>query len=129
PHAALAHIAAVVRHAAIGVMKGNADAEWVNRFVRGKNEPPRDDHRQISYVPLPSIGHEHADAMIRNVMLIAPIGCEDRLERVAARVEGALLKFKGADEPCDTDAPPRVTLPESLERIKPPKGKFIDTCY
>ena len=139
PHALLAHIAAVVRHAAIEYMEkgGNApswiaEAErgsWVSRFVRGKNDPPRDDHQQISYVPLPSIGHEHSDAMIRNVMLIAPIGRERELEYVAERLEGIPLEFKDAGEGCDIGTPPRVPLPRSLRRFTPPRGKFIDRCY
>jgi CRISPR-associated protein Csb2 len=130
PHAALAHIAAAVRHAAIGMMEGNGDAAWLNRFVRGKNEPQRDDHQQISYVPLPSIGHEHADAMIRNVMLVAPIGCEVQLKFVADRLDGAPLRFKGdGDEPNDVETLPRATLPALIERFNPPEGKFIRTHY
>jgi CRISPR-associated protein Csb2 len=139
PHLLLAHIAAVVRHAAIECMKDGRNAPswmseaergpWVSRFVRGKNEPPRDDHQQISYVPLPSIGHAHSDAMIRNVMLIAPIGRERELEHVAARLDGVLLKFKDTGEDCDAGAPPRVPLPHSIQRFKPPEGKFIEKCY
>jgi CRISPR-associated protein Csb2 len=139
PQALLTHIAAVVRHTAIECMKDGRNAPswmsegergpWVSRFVRGKNDPPRDDHQQISYVPLPSIGHEHSDAMIRNVMLIAPIGRERELEYVAARLDGASLQFKDTGEECDTDTPPRVPLPQSIQRFNPPKGKFIDKCY
>ncbi len=139
PQPLLAHIAAVVRHAAIDSMKDGRNAprwideskraEWARRFVRGKNDPPRDDHQQISYVPLPSIGHEHSDAMIRNVLLIAPIGREDELEHVAARVDGVKLEFKDEGEGCDTGTPPRIPLPHTIERFNPPKGKFIDKCY
>ena len=139
PHALLAHIAAVVRHAAIDRMREGRNAPswisqaerapWVNRFVRGKNDPKRDDHQQISYVPLPSIGHEHADAMIRNVMLIAPIGREEELEHVAKRLDDALLQFKDAGEGGDVGAPPRVPLPHSIQRFTAPRGKFIDKCY
>jgi CRISPR-associated protein Csb2 len=140
PHALLAHIAAVVRHAAIKAMDEGRNAPswkreaergpWVSRFVRGKKESKNDDHQQISYIPLPSIGHEHSDAMIRNVMLVAPIGCERELDHVAARLEDAILEFKGdAGEPCDIDVPPRVALPRSLRQFNPPPGKFIHTRY
>lgn len=139
PHALLAHIAAVVRHAAIMCMEEGRNAPswipqadrgpWVSRFVRGKNDPQRDDHQQISYVPLPSIGHEHADAMIRNVMLIAPIGREEELEHVAQRLDGVSLEFEDAGEECDTGTPARVPLPRSLQRFTPPRGKFIERCY
>jgi CRISPR-associated protein Csb2 len=139
PHALLVHIAAVVRHAAIDCMEQGRNAPswiseaerdpWVSRFVRGRNDPPRDDHQQLSYVPLPSIGHQHSDAMIRNVMLIAPIGRERELEHVAARLEGVPLKFKDAGEECDADPPPQAALPHSLQRFNPPQGKFIERCY
>ncbi len=139
PQPLLAHIAAVVRHAAIKYMDRGRDAPswipeaergpWVCRFVRGKNEPERDDHQQISYLPLPSIGHEHSDAMIRNVMLVAPVGRERELGHIAARLDGIPLEFKDTGEACDTDMPPRVPLPHSIQRFIPPHGKFIDKCY
>jgi CRISPR-associated protein Csb2 len=147
PQPLLAHIAAVVRHAAIECMKKDGSnaprwideakrAEWVERFVRGLNKPARNDHQQISYVPLPSIGHDHSDAMIRNVMLIAPIGCDRELEYVATRLSDLPLEFKdekknGQDdgEPCDPNMPSCVALPRSLQRFNPPQGKFIDKCY
>lgn len=139
PQPLLAHIAAVVRHAAIEHMRDGRNApswipeaerdSWVSRFVRGKVEPGRKDHQQISYVPLPSIGYEHSDAMIRNVMLIAPIGRERELEHIAARLDGIPLEFKDTGEACDTDMPPRVPLPHSIQRFTPPRGRFIDKCY
>lgn len=143
----LAHIAAVVRHAAINSMgekgsnapqwiKESEREAWVGRFVRGKVESKHSVHQQISYVPLPSIGFEHSDAMIRNVMLVAPIGCERELEYVATRLSDIPLEFKDDKknqqddgEPCDPNVPPRVALPRSLQRFNPPQGKFIDTCY
>ena len=97
PHAKLIHIAAMLRHVAIERMKNDPppwkhdDPTWVERFVCGhRGDALR--HQQISYVPLPSIGHEYADAMIRNVMLIAPLGCERELEYVAERIDGEKLK-------------------------------------
>ncbi len=140
PQPLLAHIAAVVRHAAIECMDKGRNAPswipeaergpWVSRFVRGKNDPACDEHQQISYVPLPSIGHEHSDAMVRNVMLIAPIGREGELEHVAKRLNGMQLEFKlDAGEECDADTPLRVPLPHSIQRFTPPRGKFIDKCY
>jgi hypothetical protein len=83
PHAKLIHIAGMVRHAAIQRMEADPPswiehpADWINRVVRGKrDESSTVEHRQFSYVPLPSIGHEHADAMIRNVMVVAPMGMD-----------------------------------------------------
>lgn len=141
PQPLLAHIAAVVRHAAIDCMGGESGSnapswipaaergDWVSRFVRGKVEQGCKNHQQVSYVPLPSIGHEHADAMIRNVMLIAPIGCEQELEHVAERLDGVTLEFKDAGEACDTGMPPHIALPRSLQQFTAPRGKFIDKHY
>ena len=76
PHAKLVHIAGMVRHLSIKAMcDAGKEADFVSRFVRGKRDPSAgEEHKQISYVPLPSIGHEHADGIIRNVMLVAPSG-------------------------------------------------------
>lgn len=67
--------------------------------------------------------------MIRNVMLIAPIGRERELEHVAARLESVSLEFKDTGEDCDAGTPSRVPLPHSIQRFKPPEGKFIEKCY
>ncbi len=62
PHAKLIHIAGMVRHSAIKAMSHNPppfinDPQWVNRVVRGKrDESAEDEHKQFSYVPIPSIG-------------------------------------------------------------------------
>ena len=82
PHAQLIHIAGMTRCAAIKTMKlfpseGKGE-EWVKSFVRGMKPQGETDHKQFSYVPLPTLGHQHADAMIRRVMIVAPFGCEPR---------------------------------------------------
>lgn len=104
PHARLIHIAGMTRHASIQAMKElppqgieNADA-WVNSFVRGLRPEGEDDHRQLSYLPLPSIGHEHADAMIRRVMITAPIGSEAELRHLAGQIDGLQLRPEGGGE-------------------------------
>ena len=71
PHATLIHVTSRVRQTAIERMKAdpptsveNTD-KWISSVVRGKrDESSAEEHRQFSYVPLPSVGHEHADAMI-----------------------------------------------------------------
>ncbi len=84
PHARLVHIAAMVRHLAIELMKRDPPVwigdptKWIDTFVCGHCQNNAE-HEQFSYVPLPSIGHGHADAMIRNVMLIAPLGANASL--------------------------------------------------
>jgi CRISPR-associated protein Csb2 len=131
PHARLVHIAGMVRHVAIEAMtEAGADADFVNRFIRGKRDAASgDEHKQISYVPLPSIGHAHADGMIRNIMLVAPIGMERELADVALRIDGVPLKPEGNLEGREPESLPTDAYGAELRRFTSPKGKFIDTRY
>jgi len=103
-HAKLVHIAGMVRHAAIKVMgdfhpDGVDDPEaWVHSFVAGHRSDGVETHERFSYIPLPSIGHEHADAMIRRVMVTAPFGCEAHLRHLANQLDGIQLEPKGGGE-------------------------------
>jgi CRISPR-associated protein Csb2 len=133
-HARLVHIAGMVRNLAINQLKGNKpswkrdDPQWLETFVCG-HRGNQEQHQQISYVPLPSIGHEHADAMIRNVMLIAPVGCERELEYVAGRINDRPVN---PEHQVQSDAPATTSRrfePASIERFNPPRGKFIDKYY
>jgi CRISPR-associated protein Csb2 len=98
PHAKLIHIAGMTRSAAIKAMqafppRGVKDpAAWVESFVAGHRSTGQGDHRQFSYVPLPSIGHKHADAMIRRVMITAPFGREAELYHLAEQLNGVQLR-------------------------------------
>jgi CRISPR-associated protein Csb2 len=139
PHAKLIHISGMVRHLAIERMKESAPgwienpAEWVNRFVRGKRDESAAEHRQLSYIPLPSIGHAHADAMIRNVMIIAPLGMDRELAHVAERLNGEPLKpeIESADcqADCQADSQPRISQRIELQKFNPPFKHFIARCY
>ena len=100
PHAKLIHIAGMARCAAIKAMEafppGNIDdADWIKSFVAGHRNESQSDHRQFSYLALPSIGHEHADAMIRRVMITAPLSCEVELHHLAAQLNGEQLRPEG----------------------------------
>jgi CRISPR-associated protein Csb2 len=98
--------------------------EWVERVVAGhRDKSAGDEHQQFSYVPLPSIGHAHADAMIRNVMIVAPVGMERELHHLADRLDGLELKREGAD------SAPNFADRIWLQRFSPPPGKFIAECY
>jgi CRISPR-associated protein Csb2 len=136
PHAKLIHIAGMVRHLAIEAMVHNPPpwvedaAEWVNRVVRGKrDESASDEHKQFSYVPLPSIGYAHTDAMIRNVMVVAPLGMERELDYLADRLDGQVLKPESDAESRQTDSAPLLSQRVELQKFTPPRGKFIDACY
>lgn len=104
PHAKLIHLAGMVRHLAIKLMKQNPPRElrglspqqWVDQYVAGhklrgdeRDGPP---HTQFSYIPLPSTGYAHTNPAIRRVMIVAPLGDEIWLEHLAVRLDGERLK-------------------------------------
>ena len=126
----------MVRHVAIQRMQSDPPSwiedhpDWINRVVRGKRDvSAADEHRQLSYVPLPSIGHQHADAMIRNVMLIAPLGMDHELAYLAERLNGEFLNPEGVPESCESDSKPQISEPIELLKFNPPARKFIATRY
>lgn len=102
PHARLIHIAGMVRHQAKKAMlfdppPGIDDVDaWVDRYVlghrRGDDEGEGAAHRQLSYVPLPSIGHTHTDPGVRRVLISAPPGDDSLLEHLARRLDGVQLE-------------------------------------
>ncbi len=100
-HSKLIHLAGMVRHLAIEEMKRNPprvddSAAWIDRYVAGHKPPVNDaaglPHRQLSFVPLPSTGHPHTNPSVRRVMIVAPVGDDEMLEYVAARLDGLELK-------------------------------------
>ena len=99
PQRKLIHIAGMVRHLAKEAMQhyppiGVPD-DWVERYVAGHARKHDKEHRQFSYVPLPSIGHRYTDPSIRRVMIVAPVGDGDWLEYLAGRISGSQLKPEG----------------------------------
>lgn len=92
----LIHIAGMVRHLAIASMtrsrpEGVPD-DWVDRYVAGHVKPGDTNHRQFSYLPLPSIGHAHTDPSVRRVMIAAPAGDERFVNHLARLLAGQQLK-------------------------------------
>jgi len=102
PQWKLMHIAGMVRHLAKEEMlqspPADADGGWVERYVVGHRAPHDRDHRQLSYLPLPSIGHGHADHAVRRVMIAAPVGDDAWLEHLALRLAGKQLEPERGDE-------------------------------
>jgi CRISPR-associated protein Csb2 len=102
PHSLLMKIAGMVRHVGIAAMKRNpprglsASATWVERYVAGHRDEADHavdlPHAQLSYVPLPSTGHPHADPGIRRVMIVAPIDDDDILGHLVRQLDGIQLK-------------------------------------
>jgi len=100
----LIHIAGMVRHLAIERMKvnppselrGDSPEDWLRSYVAGhqsnEDKAANKPHSQFSFVPLPSIGHSHADPSIRRVMVIAPLGDDAWLEHLSQQLDGEALK-------------------------------------
>ncbi len=134
PHAKLIHIAGMVRHAAIQRMKDDPpswiedSANWLENFVSG-HRGSTEQHQQLSFVPLSSIGHAHADALIRNVMLVAPLGCERELEYVAERLNGEQLEPEDQIRSKGMENSSPIPGAVFLNRYTPPPRKFIAEYY
>lgn len=104
PHAKLIHIAGMVRHAVIELMRlnppldlrGYSLEQWADQYVAGHKPPGEraDDqpHTQFSYIPLPSTWHEHADPAVRRVMIVAPLGDEAWLDHLTQHLDGQPLE-------------------------------------
>src|ERR1022692_2497436 len=65
-------VAAWVRHAAGEALKQeDLSQAWIDSFVLGHTAPD-DLGNRLSFVPLPSIGHQHSDGGIRRVLIVEP---------------------------------------------------------
>ena len=108
PHSKLVHIAGMVRHLAIKAMKGSAPtglgSEWVETYIAGHAAADAPEHRQLSYLPLPSIGHIHTDPGVRRIMIVAPLGDDAWLDHVARHLAGLPLEPLG-DEFANSEPP------------------------
>lgn len=98
-------VAAMLRHAACKAAQDDLDPdgwrteEWSLRFVAGhgpvgspKRRDKADAYPRFSYLPLPSIGHRHADGRIRRALIAESFGGDGRSARwVAQRLAGTIL--------------------------------------
>jgi len=127
-HANLIHVAGMLRHAAIEATDPDSDKgypppeirdpkKWVEKFVAGHRDQSCDEHEQFSYVPLPSIGHEHADALIRRVMIVAPFSQDASLRHLSEQLDGVRLTPEGSTA---------TALRPILDRIRPDN---VARCY
>lgn len=108
PHSKLVHIAGMVRHLAISAMTRNPPpsvkepATWIKRYVAGHRDAADKavdlPHAQLSYVPLPSIGHHHTDPAVRRVMIVAPVGDDAILEHLSQQLDGLRLEPEGQQD-------------------------------
>jgi CRISPR-associated protein Csb2 len=88
-------VAAWVRHAAgEALLQEEVDETWINSFVFGHTTTSDLGHR-LSFVPLPSIGHQHSDGGIRRVLIVGPPGAfgrdADVLDLLKVKLSGWVL--------------------------------------
>ncbi len=122
PHRKLIHLAGMVRHLAIEAMKfppqGVAE-NWVDEYVAGHSQTDGGEHRQLSYLPLPSVGHHHADPGIRRFMIAASPGEDAWLDYLVRRIAGCRLRPELGNE-FGKDGPPLLV---------PIKPDGVTGCY
>lgn len=121
PHRRLIHIAGMVRHLAIAAMEKDPPegvaGSWVETYVAGHAEASFD-HRQFSYLPLPSVGHEYTDPGVRRVMIAAPTGDEAWLDHLVRSLAGEQLKPLRGDEFAGGEPPLLVPMPrQARDRV------------
>jgi len=94
----LIHLVGMLRHLAKELMEksppegvANPDA-WVRSYILGHRDAGSELHRQLSYLPLPSIGMEHTDPAVRRVMIASPLGDDRVLHHLAKVIGGQKLK-------------------------------------
>jgi CRISPR-associated protein Csb2 len=108
PHSRLIHIAGMVRHLAIKAMEHSPPPSvsdprsWVDQYIAGHRDSTAKavglPHAQLSYVPLPSIGHPHTDPGVRREMIVAPVGDDTILEHVCSYLDGLRLEPERSED-------------------------------
>lgn len=94
-------------------------AEDVELFVLGRGAGPNDKERRVSVLPLPSIGHEHADGLLRRVLVVIPMACPMAPEIARRALSNAEIVVERFDEkphvrlrlvPADQEDDPREQM-------------------
>lgn len=91
------HVASgLVRHVVIGAgMRDGRPEEWIRHHLAGHGDGELVNDR-LSCLPLPSIGHEHADGAVRRVLVASPSGADpESVAWAAERLEGVELIEEG----------------------------------
>jgi len=108
-HRKLIHLAGMTRHLAIEAMKASPPAgvenDWVETYVAGHATRREQGHRQLSYLPLASVGHQHTDPGVRRIMIATPVGDDVWLDHIARHLTGRQLEPLLGNEFGDDDPP------------------------
>ncbi|HMN97246.1 MAG TPA: type I-U CRISPR-associated protein Csb2 [Phycisphaerales bacterium] len=139
-------VSAMLRHVACKAAQGDIDPrgwrtdEWSLRVVAGhgpEGSPKRratdDPHPRLSYLSLPSIGHAHADGMIRRVIVAEPFGGDGQSARWAAqRLAGAELLDEDSGRAVarlDPVEPDEAEFGRVFPRYAPRSGREAAVCW
>lgn len=89
-------VAARLRHTTSEMLRSlGADEPFLRAYALGHGTGEERD-RRLSYVPLPSIGHQHVDGRVRRALVVGPPGPWDSRARVLGDLlEGARLAPPG----------------------------------
>jgi len=122
PHQRFIHIEGMVRHLAKELMlkypPDGVEDDWVQTYIVGHARKDSTQHRQLSYLPLQSIGHVHTDPGIRRIMLAASPGEEKWLAYVAQRLAGQILKPECGNEFSERDRnDPPMLVPVQRDNV------------
>jgi CRISPR-associated protein Csb2 len=87
PQVDAAKLAAMLRHVACDAAKSDSHAfpGGSERYVAGHASDRNDRSPRFSYLPLPTVGHQHADGMIRRMLIAEPYGGDGTQVRWAAQ--------------------------------------------
>jgi CRISPR-associated protein Csb2 len=128
PHSKLVHIAGMVRHLAFKAMNASPPSglgnEWVENYVAGHATEASPEHRQLSYLPLPSVGHPHTDPGVWRIMIVAPVGDDAWLDHVARHLAGQMLEPLRGDEFAGREPPLLVPVRNKIARFTTPANTW-----
>jgi len=103
--------------------------QWVETYIAGHKPNGSQEHHQLAYLPLPSVGHAHVDPGVRRVMIAAPVGDDVWLKHVARRLAGQQLNALNQKTPelgVDEDGRPK---PGPILVPLPRKGDGVTRAY
>jgi CRISPR-associated protein Csb2 len=106
-------VAAWVRHAAAQALaQEELSQAWIDSYVLGHTAPD-EAGRRLSFVPLPTVGYQHADGGIRRVLIVEPpeVTDDEALDLLAVKLCGWTLT--------DDDGTARTVLapPKDSKRV------------
>lgn len=121
-------VAGMLRHAAIDAAAKDLghwrDAKWAEQFVAGHGpHKEAESFARFSYIPLPTVGHGHADGMIRRVLIAETADGDGRSAAWATqRLSGTTLCDERSNAELAFLTPARIVGEKVFEAYCPKHG-------